>query len=149
MNLISPDGHGSPGPTRYDKLPSIGSFKPNPEGRQANPPVWQFAKADRFAYGYGRSELRPEAHDIGGGIGRKESNGTKPDAPNFSIGKSTREDARKVHTHSRTATAVSNARLAAAVGSLLLYSRAPSTLVRSALDALSITSTLVHFMRSR
>ena len=41
----------------YHLKPSVGGKQP--DGRKADPPVWKFAKANRFLYGYGRPEQKP------------------------------------------------------------------------------------------
>ena len=51
--------HGtlSPGPAYYTQPPSVGGKQP--DGRKPDPPVWRIGKAERFLFGYGKSEDRP------------------------------------------------------------------------------------------
>jgi hypothetical protein len=90
----------SPGPARYTMLPSIGGPKlgKQPDGRKPDPPVWKFATADRFLYGYGKSEQRPDpgAYTPAALTGNKQSDSARQDAPQWKIGTSTRAQARKV-----------------------------------------------------
>jgi len=100
--ILSHGGIDSPSPTKYTHLPAIGGKQA--DGRKRDAPVWGFAKADRFLYGYGKAEQRPGPceYKLSPTIGAKHN--TKPDAPNYRFGTSTRVDAQKVFAeHARAA----------------------------------------------
>ena len=100
--LHSHAGTQSPPPTKYTTLPPIG--QKNSVGRLAAPPIWGFAKADRFLYGYGKPEQRPGpgSYALPPPIGAKS--GSKPDPRCCGFGSATRDDVSKVFAeHARPA----------------------------------------------
>lgn len=96
-------GAHSPPSTKYTMLPAIATL--SPDGSKPNQPSYSLSKADRFAYGYGKSEARPGpthyhagTNKLPGSVGAgKQADSSKPDAPYWRFGTSTRDDAQKVY----------------------------------------------------
>ena len=68
-------GRQSPGPATYVLPASVGGKQP--DGRKPDPPVWRFAKNDRFNYGKSDPVPDPTRYNLPKSIGGKQPNSAK------------------------------------------------------------------------